>query len=285
MDLLQAIVSGVLLGAIYALIAVGLTLLWGVMNVVNFAHGNLVMAAMYITFFAWSLLGLDPLAAIPIAVAALTLLSVAMYYVTIRPILDAGLLSQMLVTFGVLMVLQGGAQVLFSAEAKGVQEPVAAGFSIDLGGVIAGGPQLVAAAGAALGLAGVSWFLGRTEAGVALDAVSQDGQAAALMGIDVGRMYAIAWAITGATVGLGGALLMNFYTVDPFIGLNLGLVAFVVVSLGGFGSVGGAMLAGLAMGVVQTVVGRYAPAYGLAAVFGLYLLVTFVRPQGLLGTR
>jgi branched-chain amino acid transport system permease protein len=285
MDLLQAIVSGVLLGAVYALIAVGLTLLWGVMNVVNFAHGNLVMAAMYITFFAWSLLGLDPLAAIPIAILALAGMSVVMYYGTIRPLLNAGLLSQMLVTFGVLMVLQGGAQVLFSAEAKGVQEPFAAGFSINLGGVIAGGPQLVAAAGAALGLGGISWLLRRTEVGVALDAVAQDAQAAALMGVNVGRMNAIAWAITGATVGLAGALLMNFYTVDPFIGLNLGLIAFVVVSLGGFGSVGGAMLAGIAMGVIQTVVGRYVPAYDLAAVFALYLVVTFVRPQGLLGTR
>lgn len=283
MEVLQPVVSGLLLGAVYALIAVGLTLLWGVMNVVNFAHGNLVMVGMYATYFAWSLFGIDPVGSIPIAAAALALLSLAMYHGLIRPVLKGSMLAQMLVTFGVLVVLQGGAQYLFSPEARAVGHPLAERFALRGAGLVVGGPQIVAAAGAVAGLAGVAWLLKRTEVGVALDAVSQDEQAAALMGVNVNRMYALAWVVAGATVGIAGALLMNIYTVDPSIGLNLGLIAFVVISLGGFGSIGGAMVAGLAMGVVQDVVARYEPSWGVAAVFALYLVVTLVRPSGLFG--
>lgn len=284
MDVLQPVVSGLLLGAIYALIAVGLTLLWGVMNVVNFAHGNLVMVAMYVTYFSWSRFGLDPIASIPVAAVVLAGLSLVIYQGAIRPVIKGSILAQMLVTFGVLIALQGGAQFLFTPTSRVVGHTIAEGLSLHFAGLVVGGPQLVAAGGALIGLLGVNWLLRRTEVGVALDAVSQDEQAAALMGVNVARMYAIAWLVVGATVGMAGALLMNIYAVDPAIGLNLGLIAFVVISLGGFGSIGGAMVAGLVMGVIQDVVGRYEPAWGVAAVFSMYLLVTFIRPNGLFGT-
>jgi branched-chain amino acid transport system permease protein len=151
--------------------------------------------------------------------------------------------------------------------------------------VVLGGPQLAAAGAALLGLAALWYLLNRTETGMTIRAVAQDVQAAQVMGINPHRVYALTWVITGIAVGLAGAMLMNFYLVDPSIGLQFGLIAFVVISLGGFGSLRGAIAAGIAMGVVQDVVGLYAPAYGLAAVFLLYLLVTVVRPQGLFGSR
>ena len=284
-EVAQAVLSGLLIGAIYALVAVGLTLIFGVMDIVNFAHGNFLMVAMYLTFFAWTAARLDPLLGLPVAAAGLAVLGVVVYRVAIRPVLKGPALSQIIVTFGLLVLLQGAAQLLFSADERGVPHPVADSFELRLGGVVAGGPQLVAAAGAVLATGAVWWFVTRTEWGAALSAVAQDAPAARLMGINPNVIHLLAWAIGGASVGVAGALLMNFFTVSPTAGANFGLVAFVVVSLGGFGSLRGALLAGLALGVIQDVAGLWLPAYGFAAIFALYLAVVLVRPQGLFGTR
>lgn len=285
MEVAQAVVSGLLIGSVYALISVGLALIWGVMDLVNFSHGHLLMVAMYVTFFAWSLIHLDPLIGMVIAAILLAALAVAIYYLAVRPVLGGTMLSQMVVTFGLLILMQGGAQLLFTPRSRGVVGPLMEKVRIDLGGIILGGPQLAAAVAALAGL-GMLWLiLNRTETGMAIRAVAQDVQAAQVMGINPDRIYALTWLITGASLGIAGAMLMNFYLVDPSIGLQFGLIAFVVISLGGFGSLLGAFLAGLAMGVVQDVVGLYAPAYGLASIFLLYLIVTVLRPQGLLGTR
>jgi len=284
-EVAQAVVSGLLIGSVYALISVGLALIWGVMDLVNFSHGHLLMVAMYVTFFAWSLFHLDPLIGMVIAAILLAALAVAIYYLAVRPVLGGTMLSQMVVTFGLLILMQGGAQLLFTPRSRGVVGPLMEKVRIDLGGIILGGPQLAAAVAALAGL-GMLWLiLNRTETGMAIRAVAQDVQAAQVMGINPDRIYALTWLITGASLGIAGAMLMNFYLVDPSIGLQFGLIAFIVISLGGFGSLLGAFLAGLAMGVVQDVVGLYAPAYGLASIFLLYLIVTVLRPQGLLGTR
>jgi len=284
-EVAQAVVSGLLIGSVYALISVGLALIWGVMDLVNFSHGHLLMVAMYVTFFAWSLFHLDPLIGMVIAAILLAALAVVIYYLAVRPVLGGTMLSQMVVTFGLLILMQGGAQLLFTPRSRGVVGPLMEKVRIDLGGIILGGPQLAAAVAALAGL-GMLWLiLNRTETGMAIRAVAQDVQAAQVMGINPDRIYALTWLITGASLGIAGAMLMNFYLVDPSIGLQFGLIAFVVISLGGFGSLLGAFLAGLAMGVVQDVVGLYAPAYGLASIFLLYLIVTVLRPQGLLGTR
>ena len=285
MEVAQAVVSGLLIGSVYALISVGLALIWGVMDLVNFSHGHLLMVAMYVTFFAWSLFHLDPLIGMVIAAILLAALAVVIYYLAVRPVLGGTMLSQMVVTFGLLILMQGGAQLLFTPRSRGVVGPLMEKVRIDLGGIILGGPQLAAAVVALAGL-GMLWLiLNRTETGMAIRAVAQDVQAAQVMGINPDRIYALTWLITGASLGIAGAMLMNFYLVDPSIGLQFGLIAFIVISLGGFGSLLGAFLAGLAMGVVQDVVGLYAPAYGLASIFLLYLIVTVIRPQGLLGTR
>lgn len=284
-DIAQAAVSGLLIGAIYALVAVGLTLIFGVMDIVNFAHGNFLMAAMYTTWLVYAASQLDPLLIIPLAAAATGLLGMLAYRVAIKPVLKGPSLSQIIITFGLLVLLQGLAQVLFTADERGVPRPWADAVALRVAGVVAGGPQLVAALGAVVCTGLVWWFVSRTEWGAALSAVAQDAAAARLMGIDPDRVHLLAWAIGGASVGVAGALLMNFFTVSPTAGANFGLVAFVVVSLGGFGSLRGALVAGLALGVVQTLVGLAFPPYSFAALFALYVAIVLIRPQGIFGTR
>jgi branched-chain amino acid transport system permease protein len=281
----QAVVSGLLIGALYALVAVGLTLIFGVMDIVNFAHGDFLMVAMYVTFFAWLYLHLDPLLGVPIAAAALALLAMLVYRGVIRPVLKGPMLSQIIVTFGLLILLRGLAQLFFTANTRGVVKPALESVRATVGPLVAGGPQLAAAAGALLCTGLIWWFLNYTETGSAINAVAQDPDAARLMGINPDRVHLLAWAIGGASAGVAGALLMSFFSVSPDVGAGFGLVAFVVVSLGGFGSLGGALLGGLAMGVVQDLVGLAQPAYGFAAIFVVYLAVVLVRPKGLFGTR
>jgi branched-chain amino acid transport system permease protein len=284
-DIAQALISGLLIGAVYALVAVGLTLIFGVMDVVNFAHGNLLMAGMYAAFFAWLGLHLDPLASLPLVAIAVALLAGVAYQLCIRPVLKGPPLAQIIVTFGLLVLTTGLAQVLFTANTRGVTNPLVGPVRLSVAQVVIGGPQLVTAAGALLCTAAVYAFLRYTEVGAAILAVAEDPDAARLMGIDPDRVNLLTWLIAGASVGVAGGLLMNFYTVNPTAGTDFGLVAFVAVAMAGFGSIGGAVVAGLAMGCVQTLTGLVGPQYGFAAIFVLYLVVVLVRPRGLYGTR
>jgi branched-chain amino acid transport system permease protein len=150
---------------------------------------------------------------------------------------------------------------------------------------VIGGPLVVRAAGAVITTLAVALLINRTRVGSAIRAAGEDSGAAALQGIDPRKMYALAWIVAGAAAGIAGGLLMNSYSASPTAGVTFALMAFVVVALGGFGSITGAALAGLLVGVAQGIVGLYAPSYTLAAALGLYLVVILVRPQGLLGTR
>lgn len=285
LDIFQSILSGLLLGGVFALAAVGLTLVFGVMDVVNFAHGEFIMLGMYIGFFTWSLFGLDPLVAIPIAAVVLAVAGVLVYRGVIRPVLGKSPLSQVIVTFGLLVFLRGLAQFLWTPNDRSVQRVAADRLHFTLHGVVVGGPQFVAAVGALLCTAAVAWFVNRTETGRALQAAGEDPDGAALMGINPDRMYALSWLLAGATTGVAGALLINQFSVSPVAGATFGLISFVAVALGGFGSVGGAAMAGLLIGVVYGVVGLYASAYATAAALAIYLVVVVARPQGLRGTR
>ncbi len=284
-DLTQAIVNGVLVGAVFALVAVGLTLIYGVMDIVNFAHGDMVMLGMYGSFFAWSLFGLDPLVSLPVTGVSIAVVGALMYYGVIGPVLGRSPLAQIIATFGVQVMLRGLAQFLWTPNTRTIPHVWAEDLRLRLGGVVVGGPQLVMAAGAAVSTLAVALFMNRTETGGAIRAAGEDPAAAALMGINPRRMYALAWLVAGAATGVAGALLMNAYSASPTAGVTFVLMAFVIVALGGFGSIAGAAVAGLLVGVVQGVVGLYASSYTLAAALAIYLLVVLVRPRGLLGTR
>jgi branched-chain amino acid transport system permease protein len=281
--LLQGIVSGLLMGLVYALIAAGLSLIFGLMEIVNFAHGEFLMLAMFSTYWAWALWRLDPIVSLPLTAAALFLLGVATYFGLIRWIIGAPMLAQIFATFGLAIFLRSAAQALWGVDFQLVKDPLIQG-RISLGGLFIGLPQLAASVGALLAFVFLNWFISRTETGLALQATAQDRQAASLMGINTQRMFALGWGIGAACVGVAGALLTIFFYVFPDVGSSFALLAYVTVALGGFGNVPGTLVAGVVVGLIETLGGLLiAPALKYVAVFLIYLLVVLWRPQGLFG--
>jgi branched-chain amino acid transport system permease protein len=279
----QVILSGIFIGFVYALVAVGLTLIYGVMDIINFAHGEFLMLSMYIVFWLYAIFLIDPIFGLPISVIALFFVGALTYKLVIRPVLDAPMSAQIFVTFGLLVFLQGMAQFLWSPNYRLIQAPLLSG-RLEFFGLFVGTPQMVAAIGSLLTTGFVYWFIKKTETGRAIQAVAEDKQAAALMGINSNRIFALAWGIAIACVGVAGALLANYYYIFPTVGSVFVLVAYVAVALGGFGSVAGALVAGIIIGVVEVLGGLLiAPAYEHVIVFVLYMVVVLTRPQGLLG--
>ena len=281
---LQVVVGGLLLGAVYALFSSGLTLIWGMMNVVNFAHGDFVMLGMYIAYLAVVVLHAGPLTFTLLAAVVLFLLGAAVYYLLIRQVMRGPMLAQILSTFGLALLMRYTVFWFFSATF--VTLPGSAlGGSIKLGGILIGIPQLVAGIIAMALTIGMHLLLTRTTLGSQILAVSEDRQAAMLMGIRPDRMQALAWGLASASAGIAGALIATFYYLTPTVGESLVLIAFVVVCFGGFGSVPGAMLAGLIIGLIQAASAYYiGPVYKDVVVFALFVAILWVRPQGLLGT-
>jgi branched-chain amino acid transport system permease protein len=281
--LLQTIFSGILIGLIYALVAVGLTMIYGVMDIVNFAHGEFLMFGMYSSFWLFALFGLDPLVTLPLTVLLLFGLGLLVYQLVIKRITNAPMLSQIFATFGLMILFRGLAQFLWKPDFRTVENSMASGKVI-ISGLHFGTPQIIAGVGAILATGAVWWFINRTRLGAALEATAQDKEAAQLMGIPSHWMFALAWGIGAACAGVAGVLLSTFFPIFPEVGANFILIAFVVVALGGFGSVTGAFWAGIIVGVVEVLGGfLLGPEYKLAIVLALFLLVILVRPQGLMG--
>lgn len=280
---LQILVSGLLIGLIYALVAVGLTLIFGVMDIVNFAHGEFLMLGMYASFWGFALFGIDPLLSMPVTAALLFGVGVAVYQVIIRRIINAPMLSQIFATFGLMILFRGLAQFFWKPDHRLVTHTLVGG-NVTLGSIQFGLPQLTAAVGAVGVTAGLWYFLHRTRLGTALEATAIDREAATLMGINGQSMFALAWGIGAACAGVGGALIATFFPIFPEVGSNFILIAFVVVVLGGFGSIAGAFWAGIIVGVIEVVGGFVlGPEYKTAIVLSLLLLVLLVRPKGLMG--
>jgi branched-chain amino acid transport system permease protein len=281
--LLQLGVNGVLVGLTLALIASGLSLIYGVMNVVNFAHGEFLMLSMYATFFLYARGGIDPLLALPVTVALLFGLGRLTYTALIRHVLAAPAHAQIFATFGLMIALQGTAQFAWGADYHAIASSSVAS-RIVLGRVVIGVPQLAAGVGAAAGMLGLWLLLERTTLGRALRATAQDRDAAALLGIDTNRLYGIAWGVGAACVAVAGTLLATHYYVFPRVGSVFALVAFATVALGGFGSVGGAFIAGIVIGLIEVTAGFFVSSVlKYVFVYAVYLLVVILRPQGLLG--
>jgi branched-chain amino acid transport system permease protein len=281
--LIQGILSGILMGFVYALIAAGLSLIFGLMEIVNFAHGEFLMLGMYTAFWMYALFALDPLLSVPICALALFGVGVLVYYGIIGRILQGPMLAQIFATFGLGIFLRATAQFLWTPDFRQVGDAWVAG-PVQLLGISIGLPRVVASLASLATFAGLYWFITRTETGVALEATAQDRQAAALMGINTDRMFALGWGIGGACVGVAGAFLTTFFYVFPDVGSTFGLLAYVTVALGGFGSVPGALVAGVIIGMLEVLAGLFiAPAFKYVAVFLLYLGVVLIRPQGLMG--
>jgi branched-chain amino acid transport system permease protein len=282
-ELAQTLLSGVLMGLIFSLVAVGLTLIWGIMEIVNFAHGDFLMSGMYISYWMYVLWGVDPLLSLPVSAVLLFVLGVVVYRLVIRRILGAPMLIQIFATFGMMILMRYVAFYFFKPNYRSIQQTLLSG-NIDLGGVYLSIPQMAAAVGAFLTTGAVYVLIHRTRVGGALQATAEDREAAALMGIDTDRMFTLAWGIGAATAGIAGSLLSTFFYIFPEVGGIFGLIAFVAVTLGGFGNVAGAFVAGILIGVVEAMAGYlYDPALKTVFVYLLFLGVLFFRPQGLLG--
>jgi len=283
MILVQVVVGGLLLGAVYALFSSGLTLIWGMMNVVNFAHGDFVMLGMYTAVVIWTALGGGPWASVPIAAILIATLGVISYFFLVRHIMKGPMLAQILGTFGLALFLRYGALYAFGANFKSLPDDLV-GHSFVLGGIRFEGSRVLAAVvGLGVTLA-LHLILTRTSIGSRMLAVSEDATAAQLMGIRPQRMQALAWAMAGAATGIAGALIALFLPISPTSGETLAIVAFVTVSLGGFGSVTGALVAGLLIGVVESLSAfLIGPVYKDVVVYTLFVLVLWFRPQGLMG--
>jgi branched-chain amino acid transport system permease protein len=281
--LVQVIVGGLLLGAVYALFSSGLTLIWGMMNIVNFAHGDFVMLGMYAAFVTWKLLGAGPLVGAPVAALLLATLGIIVYFALIRSIMKGPMLAQILGTFGLALLLRYAVFWYFGANFLSLPGNLIGG-TFDVLGIRIEASRLLAGVVALILTGGLHILLTRTSLGSKMLAVAEDSQAAQLMGIRPDTMQAIAWAIAAGVTGIAGALIATFFYVVPTVGETLGLIAFVTVSLGGFGSVPGALVAGLLIGVIESLSAYWIGAvYKDIVVYSLFLCFLWFRPQGLMG--
>lgn len=281
--LLQVIVGGLLIGAVYALFASGLTLIWGMMNVVNFAHGDFVMLAMYTAFVVWTVFGGGPMASIPVAAIVLATIGVLSYFLLVRHIMRGPMIAQILGTFGLALLLRYSAFWYFGSNFKTLPDNIL-GPPLVFGDIRIDAPRLLAGIVGLLVTLLLHLLLTRTSLGSRMLAVSEDETAAQLMGIRPERMQAVAWALAAGSTGVAGAMIATFFYTSPTVGETLAIVAFVTVALGGFGSVPGALVAGLIIGVLESLSAYWiGPAYKDVIVYALFVLVLWTRPQGLMG--
>lgn len=281
MILLQVAIDGLLLGGIYSLMSVGLTLIWGVMGIVQFAHGEYLMLSMYATFWVFQLLGLDPYLSLIIVVPLFFLLGVVTQRALIDPILDAPEVAQIFATVGISIVLKNLAVFLWSADYRSV--PTSYGsINFHLGKLVINFPKVMAFL-VCVGLSVALFiFLKRTYLGKAIRATSQHRKAAQLMGVNIHRVYLFVFGIGTAMVGVAGAVLMPMYWAFPTVGTYFVIIAFIVVVLGGMGNIMGAFFGGLLLGLVESFSGLILPPTLKGVIYLLIFVVILVfKPSGL----
>ena len=280
----QAIVTGTLLGGVYALVSIGLTLIFGVLGIVNFAQGTLLTLAMYVTYVLVSDVGLNVYLATLITIPALFVVGYAVQATMLNRLMRHGETEgQLLVTLGLSLLIINLLLLGFGGLEKTIEPPLDG--NIRLFGAVAPVSRVVAFAGAILLAVLLSALLQRTRLGLTIRSVAANAQGAQLVGVDTRRVFAVTFGLGTATVGAAGGLVLPFLALTPSTGEQFTILAFVIVVLGGLGSVRGAIVGGLIVGLVQTVSGLYLPGTGaLLLVFAVFVLVLFLRPQGLFGS-
>jgi branched-chain amino acid transport system permease protein len=283
--LIQAVINGVLTGAVYALIALGLTLIYGVLHIINFAHGALLTVALFAVYFAYKVLGLDPYVAVFAIAPLFFVLGYGLQRFLIGPAAHGDDRNVMLVTLGLATVIENLLLYAFHADTRTVDVP--AGFDVvDVDGTLLGVSRLVGF-GAVIVLTLLLWALMKlTDTGKAIRAVAKEKLGAELSGIDVAHIYAVTFGLGTACLGIAACLLIPTFYVNPTVGQSFILVAFTIVVLGGMGSVTGALLGGLFVGVVESLGGLFfGETLGQLGIFLVFILVLLVRPTGLFGAR
>ncbi len=281
----QVFVNWLLLGSLYAAVALGFSLVWGIMNIVNLAHGAFIIVGAYTAFWLYTQLHIDPYLGIPLTMAVLFGIGWIVQYVAINRVIRAPLLVTFLLTFGLDLLIVDLIQQFFSSDLRSINTAYA-GNGLDIGSTHIPFDHLMAAVIAVLLTAALNYFLTRTRTGNAILATGMDRDAARLMGISIRHTYALTFAIGAALAGAAGAMLSELYLFDPSIGGTFTLRAFVIVVLGGLGTPWGVLAGGLVFGLAETVVPLIpgvGPGYDDAIAFAVLVVVLIVRPNGLLG--
>ena len=281
----QLLVSTVLLAGTYALIAVGLTLIFGIMRVVNFAHGEFLMLGMYLAFWAFTLLALDPYVVLFVSIPLFFLAGLLTYALVMKGVIHASHNVQIFTTVGLSIALQNVALVLWTGDFRFIR-PWYYSVVVRLGGTAFNLSQIAAFAVSVAFTVALFAFMKWSYTGRVMRATAQDRDAASLMGIDTDRVYGLTWAIGIVCVGVAGVLLAPLYPVYPTVGLQFVLLAYVVVVLGGLGDMVGALLGSLIVEAVE-VVGSYVfgTAWKEVLYFLLFIAILVIRPAGLFGQR
>ena len=281
--LLQAAVSGVLLGGVYGLVASGLTLIFGVLRIINFAHGAVMMLAMYASYWLFVLYGVDPYASVLITAPLFFVIGAGIEKALIEPNRAAAEHNQLLLTLGLALFIENLALVLWQGDFRTLRVPYASA-SFVIGEALVELPRLIAAAGAVLMAVALFAFLRLTDLGKAIRALAAEPEGAMLGGSDVARLRATAFGIGAACAAVAGALITPFFYVAPDVGESFNIMAFVVVVLGGMGNFVGALLGGLIVGLAESLGAALLPgSLKQLVVFVIFVLVLLFRPQGLFG--
>ncbi len=279
----QQIINGLLLGGVLTLVALGFSLVWGIMNIINLAHGSFVMLGAYMTFWMFNLFGIDPFLSIPISMAILFVIGYGLQIGLINWVVRAPVLITLLLTFGLDLVIISISLLLWSANTRSVN-PSYFGKSIGIGSMVIPYVQLAVLVLALIITALLALLLSRTRTGQSIRAVGYDYTGAKVIGISIARTYALTFGIGAALAGAAGALLVIIRPVTPSIGPEYTVLAFAVCVLGGLGNVSGALVGGLIFGMVEVFVSAYIGAgYSEAFVFALLIVVLVIRSQGILG--
>ena len=281
--LLQSIVSGILMGGVYSLTAIGLTLIFGVMKIINFAHGSFMMLGMFTTYWAFILLGIDPYLSLFFSIPVLFILGIIVERFLIAPVLDAPEHNQLLLTLGISLFIENFALFLWSANFRTLDM----GYlkkATTVGTVMISFPKVIAF-GFALLLAGILfYFLKYTDLGKAIRAASEEKEGAQTVGINLKKIYYLAFGIGTACVGAAGTLTATFFYVNPHVGGIFVITAFVVVVLGGMGNLIGAVVGGLIIGLAESVGAAFVPGQlKQFIIYFIFIVVLLFKPQGIFG--
>ncbi len=283
--LFPSILNGLTTGAVYALIALGLTLIYGVLHIINFAHGAALMVALYGVYFLHQKLGLDPYASLPIMVPAMFALGYGLQRFVIGAASHGKDENILLVTLGLAIVLENLALYWFKSDTRTIDTPYTLS-TVDIAGALISTPKVVAFGGALLTAACLLAIIGRTDLGRAIRAIAKERQGARLVGIDVSHVFAMSFGIGLACLGAAACFLLPAYYVNPDVGNGFVLIAFTIVVLGGMGSFAGALLGGFIIGVVESIGGLWlGESLGQIGIFLIFIAVLLFRPQGLFGAK
>lgn len=288
MGFISYLINGISLGSVYAIIALGYTMVYGIAKMLNFAHGDVIMVGSYVVFVATSSLGLPPVLAVVVAVVACTVLGVTIEAIAYKPLRHASKLAVLITAIGVSYFLQNAALLIFGANTKSFTSVIKVpALKLAGGSLVITGETIVTIVACVIIMLVLTWFIKNTKAGHAMLAVSEDQGAAQLMGINVNRTISLTFAIGSGLAAIAGVLLCSAYpSLTPYTGSMPGIKAFVAAVFGGIGSIPGALIGGLLLGVIEIISKAYiSQQLSDAIVFSVLVIVLLVKPTGILGKQ